>query len=268
MASDQQHADRLRGELVSQGAQAVTVSGSAGLGGGPTTLSVEFDGDPEMVRYAVGEVDGLRLKGQPQAHEWPGGDTHVEAEITVPEVGSGAFTPGGGADDSPSSVPPPEDEGDPHCAPGDGWPVEDENGITDEYEVEAWMVRSWQPVGSVDAMTVLRYVPAPEAHGLDWWAGYVRVAPADTDAALVETMRARVRDRCPEYEGVPVPTSYHDSHHWLGWSEADLLAEVAGVPVVSSVPEDSFGQVDHQEAASITEGFARAAQRVRGEVLR
>ena len=153
--------------------------------------------------------------------------------------------------------------------PGGTWAIEDENGIADECEVAHWPVRMWEPAAGVPAVTVLRYVPAPRAQGLEWWSGYVKLAEAPVQPSGGRWQQALrvLRTALPEYEGVEVPISYYDPQGWVGWTACDLPVQVAGVPVFSSVSTE-VAEMDHQEAGDVTAALAEAALRVRHEVLR
>mgnify|MGYP006280596749 CR=1 FL=1 len=260
MASDrQQDLGEVRDELEQRGARNVDVGGTVGLhaygdedspGG---SVQVEYTGDPETVRHAVAEVDRVRVDSV-DSQEWPGGDTLVTAEIALLEGGSPGANPRGRVDTSggSSTVPPPaENEAtqDPHVAPGGTWAIEDENGIPDEYEVEVWPVRWWEPRPDVPAVSVLRYIPHPVAEGKEWWAGYVRLAPED-GAGSIDWQGMRNQVDATSYRSDHPPLSYHDGHGWVGWKEQDL-----------------DHRPDNYEAGDLTEALAQAALEARREVL-
>lgn len=276
MASEQERVDRVLEELEERGARAAAISGNTSIAayaqaesGAATTVTLEYDGEKETVRHAVGSVDQVDL-GQVQTEQWPGGDVHVTAEIMLLDGGSGGANPRGHVDTSPSSVPEPEvseDDQDAHVPPGGTWAIRDENGIADEYEVEVWPVRCWEPVPDVPAITMLRYIPAPEAHGLEWWSGYVRLAPEDGAGSIDwQAMRNRLAAERITHDGHEVPFSYYDTEGWVGWSAADLPVHMAGIPVYSSADTD-LAQMSNQDAGSVTEQYAKAARKVRAEVM-
>lgn len=263
-------------ELEQRGAENVDVGGTVSLhsygeqdspGG---TVEVEYTGDEDWLRHAVAEVDGVHFS-RVDSQQWPGGDTLVEGEIVLPEGGSPPSNPGGHVDTSGSSggptVPPPA-ERDPHVPPGGTWGIPDENGLTDECEVEVWPVRMWQPVPDVPAVSMLRYIPDPRAEGLEWWSGYALLAPQDEvpSAGLYGHMKERLREKRITYQGHTVPISYHDDEGWVGWTADSIPVEVHGVPVYSAV-DGEIADLSHQEAGDLTEDLARAVLEVRREVL-
>ena len=277
MASEQEAVDRVVDELAQRGAEDPTVQGDITLTKYATDrdhpgadATVEYLGDPETVRHACRSLDQvavLDVTTQP----WPGGEMEVQAEIVVQDGGSGGVNPRGNADSSASStVPPPEDEDqqDPHVPPGGTFPLTDDTGFTDHYEVEVWPVRWWEPRPDVQAVLVLRYVPAPEAEGLEWWAGYCRLVPEGhvTDGALHDDLLERLREQRIHAAGHEVNVDWHGGG-WVGWSEAALPSPVKGVPVFSTVPE-AWGELGNQEAGDLTTALAQAVLKARREVLR
>lgn len=272
MASDrQQNVDRVVDELAQRGAEDPTVQGDITLTKYATDrdhpgadATVEYLGDPETVRHACRSLDQvavLDVTTQP----WPGGEMEVQAEIVVQDGGSGGTNPGGNADSSASStVPPPEDEDEqnPHVPPGGTFPLTDDTGFTDHYGVEVWPVRWWEPRPDVQAVLVLRYVPAPAAEGLEWWAGYCYAGAGLEFDRLLE----RLREQRIHAAGHEVNMDWHGAG-WVGWSEASLPSTMAGVSVYSSVPED-WGELGNQEAGDLTTALAQAVLTARREVTR
>lgn len=279
MASDRsEKLAQVQEELEQRGAENVDAGGTVSLhsygeqdspGG---SVQVEYTGDPEWLRHAVAEVDGVVFSSV-DSQAWPGGDTLVEGEIVLPEGGSPASNPGGNVDRSGSSggptvEPPPEAEQDAHVPPGGTWGLPDENGLMDHFEVEVWPVRCWQPVPDVPAVSMLRYIPHPRAEGLEWWGGYALLAPKEVvqSAGKYGHMKERLREKRITYQGHTVPISYTDDEGWVGWSAASIPVEVHGVPAYSSVATD-MAELDHHEAGDLTTDLARACLEVRREVL-
>ncbi|AGM11832.1 hypothetical protein M201_gp63 [Haloarcula californiae tailed virus 2] len=269
MASDQDAVDRVVEELEQRGAEQPTVEGDislAAFAGGKDqrdpSATVEYLGDPETVRHACRSLDGVEVLDV-STQPWPGGETEVQAEIVVRDAGSGGSNPGGNVDTSGSTtVPPPDtDEQDPHVPPGGTFPLTDDAGFTDQHEVEVWPVRWWEPRPDVQAVLVLRYVPAPAAQGLQWWAGYVQAGVGLEFDRLLD----RLREKRIHAAGTEVAVDWHGGG-WVGWSEASLPGEVAGVPVFSTVPHDWNG-MGNQEAGEITTALAQAVLEARREVL-
>lgn len=292
MADAQEAAQRLAEELEDRGARAVDVQGDLAvdafdstndgqgsrLFGHDAEIQACYDGDPEWVRNAAAEVQGVQVQ-RVDEQPYMDGTTRVSADIVLLEGGSPGVHPGGHADTSPPKhpnsrcgtspvEPPPEAEQDPHVKPGGTWSIEDENGFADGCEVAFWPVRVWKPPGGVPAVSVLRYVPAPRAHGLEWWGGYVRLAedPPAPSSGLFQKALRRLRAEGVEWRDVEVPISYYDAQGWVGWTACDLPVEVAGIPVFSSVATE-VAEMDHQEAGDVTREYSEAALRVRREVL-
>ena len=265
MAEIQRAVNRVKEELEQRGARAVSVQGnvqvgeyqqaSDPLGVQPTaTASVDYDGDPEWVRNAVRSLNQVEVQDV-QDETYPGGDTHVSADIVLLGSRSGGSNPRGNVDTSPSSstVPPPvENEAtqDPHVAPGGTWVIQDENGIADEYEVEVWPVRVWEARPGVPAATVLRYIPHPAAEGMQWWSGYVRAAPED-GLGSVDWQSLRARIDAGSHSSDHPCISYYDGAGWVGWKHGEVR-----------------GEVDNQVAAEATKALAQAALEARREVVR
>lgn len=280
MADLQEVVQQVADELEQRGAKAVDVQGDIAADvfavGSDTpvqreaTVQVDFDGDPEMLENAVRALDCVACD-QHHTEVYPGGDVHVSGDLHVVEAVSPGGNPGGNADASPSPdpVPPPsEDVRDPHVPPGGKWGIPDENGITDQREVEVWPVRVWEPRPQVPAISTLRYIPHPSAGGLEWWGGYARLAPPDQvqSAGLYGHMKQRLREKRITCEGHEVGISYTDDSGWVGWSATDLPVEIAGIPVFSSAALE-VAQIDHHEAGDTTERLAQAVLEVRREVL-
>lgn len=284
MADAQETAQRLAAELEQRGARAVDVQGDLAvdafdstndgqgqrLFGHDAEIQAEYDGDPEWIRNAVAEVQGVQVQ-RVDDEQYPGGDTRVMADIVLLDGGSGGSNPGGNVDASPDTtpVPPPaEDEQDPHVPPGGTWALEDEAGVRDECEVAHWPVRCWTPPGGVPSVIVLRYIPAPRARGLEWWAGYVLLDPRDDAWSGVPgtSLRTRLEAQQVQWEGHQVPISYQDDDGWVGWSAHDLPVEVAGIPVLSNVPTE-VAAMDNHDAGDVTRALSEAALKVRHEVL-
>lgn len=261
MASDQDTVERVVEELEQRGAEQPSVEGDislAAFAGGSEqrdpSATVEYLGDPETVRHACRELDGVQVLDV-STQPWPGGETEVKAEIVVRDAGSGGSNPGGNVDTSGgnAAVPPPAENSatqDPHVPPGGTWAIQDEAGFTDEYEVEVWPVRMWVPRTKVPAVTMLRYIPHPAAEGMEWWAGYVRLAPED-GLGSVDWQALRNQVDATAYRSDHPPLTYHDGDGWVGWVEGDV-----------------DGHVDHHRAGDVTEALAQAALEARREVLR
>jgi len=264
--------DALRDELEARGARAVSVSaetmdlfavGSSEPEQSVGSIDAEYDGDPERVRNAARDVDGVAFDSM-STESYAGGDTHVSATLHVVDGGSRGATPGGSSNVSPSTPPqhpnartrtpgPPyedksESEQDPHVRPGGHWAEEDANGFLTNYPVEVWPVREWEPYEDVPALTALRYVPDERSGRREWWTGYVKLAPGLLSSLDWQQLRNRLD---AEFHDHPVlSVEYHDGSGWVGWSEIDSVVNV-----------------DHQQAGDLTEEMARAALRAREEVL-
>lgn len=295
-------ADEVREELEQRGASAVQVQGDLdidriGTTAGPqpmqqaATLEVDFDGTSEMLTNAVRSMDTVMVESYTM-EDYPGGDVHVSGDLWVVEQVSPGATPGGntartttqqggGGNISPADPPtapvdpPAENEAtqDPHVAPGGTWAIEDENGIPDEYPVEVWPVRYWEPVPEVQALTVLRYVPDAAGalewwDGLEWWAGYARLVPEGLTGGgtLQDDLLATLRAGGLHFQGHTVRISYEDPSGWCGWAATDFPVEVSGVPVYTD-SNIEVAQLDHTEAGSLTEGLAQGVREVRRQVL-
>jgi len=294
MASDQrddQHkAMRVVEELEQRGAEDPTIQGNMSVAKytaerdhPKATHTVEYVGEPEMVRHTCQALDRVHLLGA-TTDAWPGGALAVTAEIAITghigvlDGGSGGTNPRGNAADSTSAaVPPPENENEqnPHVPPGGLYAVQDEHGFHEQYDVEAWPVRWWEPRPDVPAVLVLRYVPYHRAQGLEWWAGYCRLA-GDSDRAdrVLERVREKRihptgREVDVTWHGGPVNVDWYGSN-WVGWSEATLASEAHGVPVVHSGPKgwmENREGIGNQAAGELTTALAQAVREARREVL-
>jgi len=275
----QQRVDQVVAELEQRGADRPTVQGDISLTKYATEkdhpgadATVVYLGDPETVRNACRSLDQVQVLDV-STQPWPGGEQEVTAEIVVLEGGSGGANPRGNADSSASfAVPPPEDEDmdeqNPHVPPGGTFALKDGIGFTDHYEVAVWPVRWWEPRPEVQAVLVLRYVPAPAAEGLEWWTGYCRLVPGGqvTPTTAHEDLLDRLNEKRIHAAGYDVNIDWHGGG-WVGWSEASLPSTMAGVPVYSSVPED-WGELGNQDAGDLTTALAQAVLTARREVTR
>lgn len=276
MNNHQDVVERVVEELHERGAADPTVQGDISLTKYATEkdhpgadATVEYLGDAETVRHACQNMDRVQLLDV-STHPWPGGEQEIQAQITVQDGGSNGVNPGGNVDDSASnSVPPPEndDEQNPHVPPGETFPLTDETGFTDHYKVAVWPVRWWEPRPDVESVIVLRYLPHPQADGLEWWAGYCRLGTEHPGRVLELVREKRIHAPtvdCVNWHGGDLTVDWHDGG-WAGWSEASVPDPPTGVPVFTNVPEN-WGRIENRDAGRLTTALAQAVLEARRRV--
>lgn len=269
--------------LEAEGAVAVRVDAGVGVGSNVNiaTLSIEYDGDSRPIEAVENKPEYPDVViDHMETQAYMGGDMKTVGTLIVPKGASPGSNPGGNGpqtgsqngvpgqglpshpfggksfvDPQAQSNPVGEQHAPPpHCAPGTRIDVADDQGFRATRQVEVWPVRTWAPARGheqeVPAMTVLRYVPAPDDEYVEdtmaWWSGYVRACPNPADGHdcqhFVENMRAHIDTELARTGSQFKRTYGPDSSGWIGWDSLSAGRH----------------SMDNREAADRTERLAEA----------